>query len=296
MEDIGTQQDLQEDQQHQSVPDMSTMSNSELMESQSDDIEMSPVREPDSQAGPSFHGADSTDETHLGHDGQSRQVAAPVHPQSATPTTRVQLPPHRVFRSRFPTLAHLAGNVILNYTDAQTAKGGGDEGADRPRKDSKISMDDGEDWLEDPMGLCTGGDVTLNDTCNGRRNQSVASKKTAGRAELFKEEVLKEYMTPYLFDIFKRAVINNRCGGCQRRFWKPCRIVIVWQDVLGQKQIPVRWKGCGIGACPGVPDTLWPRQTIPSSRADPDLVGWPSRADRSPSSSSGATRLASTDS
>ncbi|KAF9122333.1 hypothetical protein BGX30_002074 [Mortierella sp. GBA39] len=290
MDDIGAQQDLQEDQQQQSVPETPTMSNTELMEPQSDDIEMSSLQEQDSQAGPSFYGADSTNEAHLGHDDLGQQVAAPVHPQSATPATRVQLPPHRVFRSRFPTLAHLAGNVILNYMDAQTAKGGGDESADRPRKDSKISMEDDDDCLEDPTGLCTGGDVTLNDACIGRRKQSMVSKKKAGQVELFKEEVLKEYMTPYLFDIFKRAMINNRCGGCQKRFWRPCRIVIVWQDVLGQKRVPVRWKGCGIGTCPGVPDTLWPRQT------NPDLVGRPSRADGTHSSSSGAIRMAFTDS
>lgn len=288
MDDIGAQQDLQEDQQQQSVPETLTMSNSELMESQSDDIEMSPLQEQGSQAEPSFHGADSTDEAHLGYDDLGQQVAAPVHPQSAMP--RVQLPPHRVFRSRFPTLAHLAGNVILNYMDAQTAKGGGGEGADRPRKDSKISMEDDDYCLEDPTGLCTGGNVTLNDACIGRRKQSAVNKKKAGQVELLKEEVLKEYMTPYLFDIFKRAMINNRCGGCQKRFWKPCRIVIVWQDVLGQKRVPVRWKGCGIGTCPGVPDTLWPRQT------DPDLAGRSSRADGSHSSPSGATRMASTDS
>lgn len=292
MDDIGAQQDQQEDQQQQSVLETPTISDSDLMELQSDDIEMSPVQEQDSQAGPSFYGAYSTDEAHLG-----QQVTSPVHPQSATPTTCVQLPPHIVLRSRFPTLAHLAGNVILNYKDAQTVKGEGDEGADRPRKDSKISMEDDDDWLEGPMGLCTGGDATHNDACNGRRKQLVVSKKKAGLVELFKEEVLKDYMTPYLFDIFKRALINNRCGGCQRRFWKPCRIVIVWQDVLGQKQVPFRWKGCGIGSCLGVPDTLWPRQTISSlSMTDPDLAGQSSRTDGSPSSSSGATRMASTDS
>lgn len=297
MDDIGVQQDQQEDQQQQSVPDTPSISISELMELQSDDIEMSPVQEQDSQAEPNFHGADSTDEVHLGHGDQGQQIAAPVHPQNATPTTRVQLPPHRVLRSRFPTLAHLAGNVILNYMDAQTTKGGEDEGGDRPRKDSKISMEDDDEWLEDPMGLCTGADMTVNDACNGRRKQSVASKKRAGQVELFKEEILKEYLTPYLFDILKRALINNKCGGCQRRFWKPCRIVIVWQDVLGQKRVPVRWKGCGIGTCPGVPDTLWPRQTISaSSMTGPDLAGRSSHADGSPSSSYGTTRMTSTDS
>ncbi|KAF9295029.1 hypothetical protein BGZ88_002894 [Linnemannia elongata] len=297
MDDIGAQEDQQEDQQQQSVPEMPTMSNSDLMESQSDDIEMSLVQEQDSQAGPGLHGGDSTDEVHQGHDDQDQQVAALVHPHTTASRTRVQLPPHRVLRSRFPTLAHLAGNVILNYMDAQTTKGGGDEGTDRPRKDSKISMEDEDDWLDDPMRPCSGGDVALNDACSGRKKQSVVSKKKVGQVELFKEEVLKEYMTPYLFDSFKRALINNRCGGCQRRFWRPCRIVIVWQDVLGQKRIPVRWKGCGIGTCPGVPDTLWPRQAISSlSMMDPDLVGRPSRADGSPSSSSGVTRMAFTDS
>ncbi|KAG0286625.1 hypothetical protein BGZ96_009294 [Linnemannia gamsii] len=264
MEDIGAQQEQQQQQQQQSVSETSTMGSSQLLESQSnEDVEMSPALELGSQAGLSFHGADSTNETHLGLGEQAQ--TAPIHPQITTPRARVHLPPHRVLRSRFPTLAHLAGNVILNYMDAQMTKGG-DEGVDRPRKDSKISMEDGDGWLDDPIEPCNSGDVTRYDISDGCRKQAVASKqKAAGQAVLFKEEDLKEYMTPYLFDIFKRARINNRCAGCQRRFWKPCRIVIVWQDVLGQKRVPVRWKGCGIGMCPGVPETLWPRQTISSS-------------------------------
>lgn len=293
MEDIGAQQEQQQEQQQQSVPETSVMGSSQLVESQSnDDIEMSPAQELDSQAELSLHGADSTGETHLGL-GEQAQTAA-VHPQSTAPRTRVHLPPHRVLRSRFPTLAHLAGNVILNYVDAQMTKGG-DEGVDRPRKDSKISMEDGDNWLDDPIEPYNSGDVTRYDVYDGRRKQAAANKQKAGQVVLFKEEDLKEYMTPYLFDIFKRARINNRCAGCQRRFWKPCRIVIVWQDVLGQKRVPVRWKGCGIGACPGVPETLWPRHTISSSSLpSPDPAGWSSLVDRSPSSSSGATRTSLT--
>ncbi|KAF8947601.1 hypothetical protein BGZ47_008493 [Haplosporangium gracile] len=290
MDDIGAQLDQQPEGQQQSVPEMSTMSDSELVESQNDDIEMSPAQEQVSQPGPSFYGADSTGE--MDHDEQGQQTAGPVHPQSMTPRMRVQLPPHIVLRSRFPTLVHLAGNVILNYMDTQTTKGGSDESMDRPRKDSKISMEDDNNWLEDPMGPCVGVDVTRDDGYDGRRKQAPARKKS-GQVELFKEENFKEYMTPYLFDIFSRARINNRCAGCQRRFWKPCRIVIVWQDVLGQKRVPVRWKGCGIGTCPGVPETLWPRQMISSSSLqDPDLAGRSSRADGSLSSSSGVARMA----
>jgi hypothetical protein len=293
MDDIGVQQEQQEQQEHQqqSIPETPTIGGSRLLESQSnDDIEMPPAQEEDSQAGLIFQGADSTDETHLGR-GEHGQTA-PVHPQSTASRTRLNLPPHRVLRSRFPTLAHLAGNVILNHMDAQTTKGGV-EGAHRPRKDSKISMEEGDDWLEDPIEPCNSGDMTRYDVYDDRRKQTLASrqKEAGGQAVLFKEEVLKEYMTPYLFDIFKRARINNRCAGCQRRFWKPCRIVIVWQDVLGQRQVPVRWKGCGIGTCPGVPETLWPRQTISSSSlSSPDLAGQTSLVDGSPSSSSGATR------
>ncbi|KAF9157030.1 hypothetical protein BG015_007556 [Linnemannia schmuckeri] len=290
MDDIGAQQDQQPEGQQQSIPETPTMGESEFVGLQSDDIEMSPAQEQDSQAGPSFYGTDSTGE--MDQDEQGQQTAGSVHPQSTTPRMRVQLPPHVVLRSRFPTLAHLAGNVILNYMDTQTTKGGEDESLDRPRKDSKISMEDDNDWLEDPMGPCAGGDVTQDDGYDGHRKQAPTSKK-ARQVELFKEEIFKEYMTPYLFDIFRRARINNRCAGCQRRFWKPCRIVMVWQDVLGQKRVPVRWKGCGIGTCPGVPETLWPRQMFSSSSLqDPDLAGRSSRVDELPSSSSGAASMA----
>ncbi|KAF9129934.1 hypothetical protein BGW39_003631 [Mortierella sp. 14UC] len=281
MVNMGVQQDQQDEQQY--LAEESSVVNREMSGSQSnEDIEMSPAQEEDSPAGPSFNGEGATAD-------QAYTDQGAIHPQSTAPRTRVQMPPHKVLRSRFPTLAHLAGNAILNYIDSQMANPG-DKDMDRPRKDSKISMDD-DDWVEDSIEST---DATRESIYGGKD----AATRTKKRRVVFKEEVLKEYMTPYLFDIFKRAQVNNRCAGCQRRFWKPCRIVIVWQDVLGQKRVPVRWKGCGIGTCPGVPETLWPSSTGQASGRSPvllssvDSTDRGSRADGSPSSSStGATRM-----
>lgn len=84
------------------------------------------------------------------------------------------------------------------------------------------------------------------------KRHSQLSPSTRKRYE-FKEEIIKECLTPYLYDIFKRARVNNKCTGCHDLFWKPCRILIIWQDILGQSQVPIEWKGCGIGKCPGIP-------------------------------------------
>ncbi|KAG0377770.1 hypothetical protein BGX24_005482 [Mortierella sp. AD032] len=278
IEDIGTQLDDQQEEQQYLAEDYSVIS-SELPISQiNEDIEMSLAQEQDSQDVPSLNGDGvSADQVYV------EQGA--VHPQSIAPRTREQMPLHKVMRSRFPTLAHLAGNAILNYVDSQMTTAG-DNDTDRPRKDSKISMDD-DDWIENSKEY---RDVT---TWAGGCGGKEATGTRKGRV-VFKEDVLKDYMTPYLFDIFKRAQINNRCAGCHRRFWKPCRIVIVWQDVLGQRQVPIRWKGCGIGTCPGVPEALWPSARHSSDRSpvlSVDPTGRASHADGSPSSSSGAARM-----
>ncbi|KAF9108765.1 hypothetical protein BGX29_007055 [Mortierella sp. GBA35] len=282
------------EQQQQQHPDGDNMDDAGVQQEQqdvsmqnNDDIEMTPAQEQDSQAGPSVN-VDSTVDFSIA--GQGENHRAPVHPQSTAPTRPAQLPPHRVLRSRFPTLAHLAGNVILNHIDAQMKKAG-DESVDRPRKDSKISMD-GEDFMQDSVGR--NGEIRMQDiTQLNSDKQGAASKE---RRVLFRDEVLKEYMTPYLFDIFKRAQINNRCSGCQRRFWKPCRILVVWQDLLGQRQVPIRWKACGLDSCIGVPESLWPRQASDRSPLpSQESAARPSRSDAStasPSSSSGSAMSA----
>ncbi|KAF9908890.1 hypothetical protein EC991_009296 [Linnemannia zychae] len=280
--EMSVQHDQQEEQQY--LPEESSAVSIGNSGSQSnEDIEMLPTQVQDPLAGPSFNGEGAT-----GDQAYTDQEA--IHPQSTASRTRVQMPPHKVLRSRFPTLVHLAGNTILNFVDLQKVKPG-DNGMDRPRKDSKISMDD-EGWVEDFM---ESRGAKREDICGEKERVTVAKK----RRVVLREEVLREYMTPYLFDIFKRAQVNNRCAGCQKLFWRPCRIVIVWQDVLGQKRVPVRWKGCGIGTCPGVPETLWPSLTEQASGRSPvlsplvDSAGRGSRADESPSpSSSGATRMA----
>ncbi|KAG0275528.1 hypothetical protein BGZ95_008676 [Linnemannia exigua] len=179
IEGVSTQLDQQEEQQ--SLAEDSNVISSELPGSQSnEDIEMSPAQEQDSLSGSSFNG-----------DGASADQAyvdqGAVHPQSIDARARVHMPHHKVIRSRFPTLVHLAGNAILNYVDSQMTKTGDNE-ADRPRKDSKISMDD-DDWVENSkecrdMTTWAGG-------CGGL--EATGTKK---RRVVFKDEVLKEYMTP----------------------------------------------------------------------------------------------------
>ncbi|KAF9360150.1 hypothetical protein BGX26_010396 [Mortierella sp. AD094] len=173
-----------------------------------------------------------------------------------------ELPPHLTTRSRFPTLLVLAGNALLNYMESQSAsvaakKGG--QGAERPRKDSKISMS-GDEWSEIPP--IDGNSHYQQEQWSGNqgaRNHDGGSPvvpRSRKRRYVFKEDIIKSHLTPYLYDNFKRARTNNLCAGCQRRFWKPCKIVVVWQDILGQSSVPVEWRGCGIRGCPGVPESM----------------------------------------
>ncbi|KAF9426567.1 hypothetical protein BGZ76_002700, partial [Entomortierella beljakovae] len=159
--------------------------------------------------------------------------------------------PHLVTRSRFPSLVVLAGNALLKYTNSQSSTNSSetrfDCDLDRPRKDSKISMS-GDEWSE----ALNSGDLSEQEG-NPCSSTQLQSKK---RKYIFKEDIIKSYLTPYLFDIFKRARTNNLCAGCQRQFWKPCGIVVVWQEILGQSKVPTEWKGCGISGCLGVPEHM----------------------------------------
>ncbi|KAF9982596.1 hypothetical protein BGZ65_002686 [Modicella reniformis] len=170
-------------------------------------------------------------------------------------------PPHKITRSRFPTLLILAGNALLNYMDAHetpaitTSKATNDT-QDRPRKDSNILMNE-DGWRGDEHEVVHHIPRLSGDALD----QHPQLKKTY----VFKEETIKLYLTPYLFDNFKRARTNNRCAGCQRIFWKPCKVTVVWQDLLGQTKIPIEWKGCGIKGCPGVSAGIWSAQGSLSS-------------------------------
>ncbi len=199
-------------------------------------------------------------------------------------------PPHEVVKSRIPTLLILAGNALLNHMDVHGAKGIGrtrGSAVEHPRKDSKISMDGYECFEHDgtvpksrPCNDYEGGpsqpaensakkSLQATATATSSTIQPPAATVKATRRFTFDETTIKSYLTPYMFDIYKRASINNRCQGCHQKFWKPCRTVVVWQDLLGQTKVPMEWKGCGIGACKGVPasvlsssSTLDPASTV----------------------------------
>jgi hypothetical protein len=158
------------------------------------------------------------------------------------------LPPHKVTRSRFPSLLVLAGNALLSYMNAQVK--------DRSRKDSKMSMA-GENGSDNHTGSHDDMHASPCPPGDGHDQHSPLKNK---KKYVFKEEKIEMYLTPHLFDDFKRARTNNRCAGCQKTFWKPCRTTVVWQDLLGQTMIPIEWKGCGIGGCPGVPASIWSTQ------------------------------------
>ncbi|KAK3809492.1 MAG: hypothetical protein J3Q66DRAFT_354020 [Benniella sp.] len=163
------------------------------------------------------------------------------------------LPPHKVTRSRFPTLLALAGNALLSYMDVQAK--------DRPRKDNKMSMD-GESGSDNHTGSHDDMHASPCLSSDGHYQHSPLKNK---KKYVFKEEKIEMYLTPHLFEDFKRARTINRCAGCQKTFWKPCRTTVVWQDLLGQTRIPIEWKGCGIGGCPGVPASIWSTQgSLPS--------------------------------
>ena len=170
------------------------------------------------------------------------------------------LPPHEITRTRFPSLLILAGNAILNHMEQQQQQEQqhnegevkehpmqGNDGpiSARPRKDSKISPPAFE-----PV---SGGESSA---CEQQRRQPY----------VITEEAVKSYLTPFLYSLFTRARASRRCAGCHRLFLKPCRVMIVWQEVLGQNQIPIQWKGCGIDKCPGVPLKMWspPLTPLPS--------------------------------
>ncbi|KAI1320037.1 GPI inositol deacylase [Mortierella claussenii] len=170
-----------------------------------------------------------------------------------------RLPPHKVTRARFPSLLVLAGNALLNYVDAHepatVVTKHIDLAIERPRKDSKISTEDDES-LQDNCYHDASGTIFREETTavkGGSRTRLTSAKR---KRFVFKEEMIRQYLTLYLFDHFKRARSNNRCAGCQKQFWKPCRIMTVWQELLGQHQVPVQWKGCGISGCLGVPASL----------------------------------------
>ncbi|CAO3570503.1 unnamed protein product [Mortierella alpina] len=181
-------------------------------------------------------------------------------------------PPHKVLKSRIPSLLILAGNAMLNHMDAYGATGVGKTGGStvaHPRKDSKVSMD-GYECFRDDIAMprirpCSdrGEGSSLADNSAERAHQTTSAAPAAASAGVkarkqfrFDEATIKSYLTPYMFDIYKRASINNRCQGCHQKFWKPCRTMVVWQDLLGQTKVPIQWKGCGIGACSGVPASV----------------------------------------
>ncbi|KAF9399745.1 hypothetical protein BGX21_005681 [Mortierella sp. AD011] len=170
--------------------------------------------------------------------------------------------PHLTTRSRFPTLLVLAGNALLNYMESQSASAAakkGGQGVERPRKDSKISMG-GDEWVGissiDGNGHHQQEQWSETKRVENRRGGSPVASRPSKKQYVFKEDIIKSHLTPYLYDNFKRARTNNLCAGCQKRFWKPCRIVVVWQDILGQSSVPVEWRGCGIGGCLGVPASM----------------------------------------
>ncbi|ORZ05151.1 hypothetical protein BCR41DRAFT_362010 [Lobosporangium transversale] len=182
-----------------------------------------------------------------------------------------QLPPHIVTRSRFPTLLTLAGNALLDYLDSHDSRdiaSRNENTVDRPRKDSKMSLDEDEQDRK-----CNVPDEELSKLNRAGSEPSYGEKKRY----VVKDEVIKSYLTLYLFEHFKRARSNNRCAGCQRKFWKPCRIMVVWQELLGQTQVPIEWKGCGIGRCLGVPMSVWTiiGQTRPSTEVEAAVVTEP---------------------
>lgn len=161
-------------------------------------------------------------------------------------------PLHEVTRARFPSLLVLAGNTILNHMERQQQqqrqddeKRGSrqrddeDQMLERPRKDSKISMED---------GITSASESKPEET-------SISGSGTSGYE--FDEEVIQSYLTPFLYSLFTRARASRRCAGCQTLFLKPCRVMVVWQEVLGQNHIPIQWKGCGMGKCPGIPLKMW---------------------------------------
>ncbi|KAF9962389.1 hypothetical protein BGZ72_006210 [Mortierella alpina] len=200
-------------------------------------------------------------------------------------------PPHKVVKSRIPTLLILAGNAMLNYMDAHGATGAtgvrrtAGSSMEQPRKDSKISMD-GYESFRDETSMCKtrpcsdheGGSSWAENSAKRPLQTTTtttpASAVAAARQFTFDEATIKSYLTPYMFDIYKRASINNRCQGCHQKFWKPCRTVVVWQDLLGQTKVPMEWKGCGIGACKGVPASV----LSPSSSLDTASTAAPATA------------------
>ncbi|KAF8977836.1 hypothetical protein BGZ46_007086 [Entomortierella lignicola] len=168
--------------------------------------------------------------------------------------SRGTLPPHMVTRSRFPTLLVLAGNALLNYMEQRGVNdtaGKRKQAVEWPRKDSKVSMSEDELLETSPV-----------DDCNRTQEAELGCKGLAAAYRpkskyVFREDIIRSHLTPYLYDNFKRARTNNLCAGCKKRFWKPCRIVVIWQDILGQSSVPIEWRGCGIRGCSGVPASMW---------------------------------------
>ncbi|KAF9576615.1 hypothetical protein EC968_006962 [Mortierella alpina] len=196
-------------------------------------------------------------------------------------------PPHKVLKSRIPTLLILAGNAMLNHMDAHGVTGVGKPpgpAIEHPRKDSKVSMD-GNECFKDGAAMpktraCSDREAgsSLAESSAKRPLQATTTPAAfvveAGNQFRFDEATIKSYLTPYMFDIYKRASINNRCQGCHQKFWKPCRTVVVWQDLLGQTKVPMEWKGCGIGACKGVPASV----LSPTSALDATSTAAPASA------------------
>lgn len=177
---------------------------------------------------------------------------------AATPV--YQLPPHQVKRSKVPSLMILAGSTILNCMAEQeeaslACEERGDNSVGRTRND-RSSMDLAN------LHLATTSSYAR--SCSPQHRKYSQLSSSTKKRYVVKEETIKACLTPYLYDIFKRARVNNQCPGCHDLFWKPCRILIVWQDILGQAQVPIEWKGCGIGKCSGIPLNMM----IPSP-ADP---------------------------
>lgn len=186
-------------------------------------------------------------------------------------------PPHEVTRLRFPSLLVLAGNTILNHIEQQQqgqarakerksmvqlqGHPGNHQFSERPRKDSKISLEGNE-------GVVYSGflESILPKNPSDSRTATLSPPKKKS-SYVLQEKTLQSYLTPFLYSMITRARASRRCAGCQQLFLKPCRIMIVWQQVLGQNQVPIQWRGCGLGRCPGIPPDMWTPPTSPLSSA-----------------------------
>ncbi|KAF9580711.1 hypothetical protein BGW38_002525 [Lunasporangiospora selenospora] len=164
--------------------------------------------------------------------------------------TQLRLAPGLIMEtkhSRFPSLLTLAGNVILRCAQEPNKSVSDTEAV---TGENMEALDNRVDGCQSFLGRPTFASSYLSQEAQSR------PREKSSTTELFKEDMIKSYLTPDLYEVYRRARLNNICAGCKRRFWKPCKVVLVWQDILGQSQVPFEWKGCGIGACPSLPEQM----------------------------------------